>query len=1419
LTLNNNVFRTLVTSLILLLTFAAFISNEAQAREIRIFPVPAPAAPCVVAVFTACDLVRAAAGFAPTTGPDAGVTPQPGDTLVLAPGTYTLTALVAFAAGPPVLGGPFDGSGPVIVPGIAIGTIVGFPGGTSAMENLEIRSRDGAQVTVITTAPAGGLAATESCVILAADNVRFGGDQDDQGLTVQGCPRNGIIVGNPIISVNYGFGAAAPLLNVTGGGGADEDVVIQHNFIQNNGNATIANGVLYAFGGAAGPRAIENFRFDNNELRRNGIQPSVPPAGAVQGGNGLYFDPTVSAIGGSSEDEGVFITRNIFDSNAHNGVAFANAGDQEQVIFQQNYIVRNGDNGVLWAPTVTQLEDILFEGNIIQQNGFAENATNALPVRVEPATFGAGVAFANNGQIENTFFIGNHDDEFEEGITGNAGSGVVFAHAIAFPDGFGFDLPTAAAAVPGGVEFPGVGVQDIDTLDFSDNVINENGNGTVTLIDSEAGTGGLCVGLCAAVGPPAGAGTSEVPFDGVTFLNSGDLDPVTFSYNNVRLNAGAGVTIGLPGHAAAILPVAPAPGVGVFLAQPAFAGFAHPGDYDGNIVEGNVFWNNGTGGNGLNAGAGGVFFPHGDGFAVFSANDINDAVFRDNEAKENANNGVFLSSSGNDVTGARFFNNQFNKNGLQATVAGLLAGGGVPTADGLEISTFGDINDFIWDGGEAQDNGGNGVNLDANNNTLASAAYGALAVPPAILAAPFPVDPSAVGLVNLSDIDDVLITNGLFDQNGASAPIGAGNGIIATADKVSKVDINTVQGNRNDDHGVLLSSTDDMSDVSIKDSTFDNNDRNRDSVGSGVFFDSTDDMDNAGAENVMSNGNHVGFRFDVKGENGRNLYVRTSTANNNDEEGILVDGSDDLSDIVIDGNSLSDNNIGITLRSTDRGDTLLVTNNDVDGDEGTGIGIQLQAIGVEVTGNSVRDNLVGIKAERAEDSNINGNNIARNEDFGIDALGLKPGEILDATNNWWGEPSGPDADGNPNGLGDNLSDKIAFEPWLGEPAVETDVNFQIIEFNVGETANVGEVFLINATIRNNGTEEGSQTVNVKVDCGDFVDSNTVTRTLNPATEVEVDFNVVFPRGGECTVTVDSGNDSQSATVTVIGSTGVTIESVCDANDNNRIDDDEILTCIGFWVTGDEVPGTGQSISDAKILFLVELWVTNGDISTLPASAAVKTANWVESVINFFAPAATVNQSAVTEVAAGESFTVTATINANDSIQGLLFNEQLPEGWSISEVTTAGGFFKPSESKWLWVSAGNKTVTFTVNVPANTAEGNYSLSANLNANGFSTSSALNVRVSNPEILSVDNVAFNGSSFVAMGSGVTSVEVQVYNLGGGLVFDGQSVGNALSFNGLSNNGQILANGVYLYVSTVNGTNNQMVRTEVGKIMILN
>lgn len=40
---------------------------------------------------------------------------------------------------------------------------------------------------------------------------------------------------------------------------------------------------------------------------------------------------------------------------------------------------------------------------------------------------------------------------------------------------------------------------------------------------------------------------------------------------------------------------------------------------------------------------------------------------------------------------------------------------------------------------------------------------------------------------------------------------------------------------------------------------------------------------------------------------------------------------------------------------------------------------------------------------------------------------------LDARYNWWGDPSGPYATTNPGGVGDEVSDKVTFQPWLTSP--------------------------------------------------------------------------------------------------------------------------------------------------------------------------------------------------------------------------------------------------------------------------------------------------------------------------------------------------------------------------------------------------
>jgi len=62
------------------------------------------------------------------------------------------------------------------------------------------------------------------------------------------------------------------------------------------------------------------------------------------------------------------------------------------------------------------------------------------------------------------------------------------------------------------------------------------------------------------------------------------------------------------------------------------------------------------------------------------------------------------------------------------------------------------------------------------------------------------------------------------------------------------------------------------------------------------------------------------------------------------------------------------------------------------------------------------------------------NNIVGNKQYGI--LNEAATGTLDATNNWWGNASGPYHTDNPEGTGDAVSDNVDFDPWTGAETEE-----------------------------------------------------------------------------------------------------------------------------------------------------------------------------------------------------------------------------------------------------------------------------------------------------------------------------------------------------------------------------------------------
>ena len=80
----------------------------------------------------------------------------------------------------------------------------------------------------------------------------------------------------------------------------------------------------------------------------------------------------------------------------------------------------------------------------------------------------------------------------------------------------------------------------------------------------------------------------------------------------------------------------------------------------------------------------------------------------------------------------------------------------------------------------------------------------------------------------------------------------------------------------------------------------------------------------------------------------------------------------------------------------------------------------------------------------------------------------------------------------------------------------------------------------------------------------------------------------------------------------------------------------------------------------------------------------------------------------TSLPAGDTFRVTATVAITGTVYGPVLNENIPTGWTVSEVDNAGATYNAAETKWLWSGAqtGTKTVVYDVTVPAGTAAANY-----------------------------------------------------------------------------------------------------------------
>jgi len=135
-------------------------------------------------------------------------------------------------------------------------------------------------------------------------------------------------------------------------------------------------------------------------------------------------------------------------------------------------------------------------------------------------------------------------------------------------------------------------------------------------------------------------------------------------------------------------------------------------------------------------------------------------------------------------------------------------------------------------------------------------------------------------------------------------------------------------------------------------------------------------------------------------------------------------------------NSILDNNIcysnnddGIYLLSSS---STILRNNICSSNNDNGIRFFLTDE-CTLKNNTISGNRLGIYLKSSSQDNIAHNNfIFDNSEFGINAI-ENDGYSINATNNWWGDDSGPyHPTINPNGKGDNVTDYVLFDPWIGK---------------------------------------------------------------------------------------------------------------------------------------------------------------------------------------------------------------------------------------------------------------------------------------------------------------------------------------------------------------------------------------------------
>ena len=352
--------------------------------------------------------------------------------------------------------------------------------------------------------------------------------------------------------------------------------------------------------------------------------------------------------------------------------------------------------------------------------------------------------------------------------------------------------------------------------------------------------------------------------------------------------------------------------------------------------------------------------------------------------------------------------------------------------------------------------------------------------------------------------------NEITGNSAAGVYISGRSGTISASTVM--LENNTISDNSYE--GVYISQVDNESTLDIIGNTITDNGVDEEDEGddyAGVYINNVFDSAVTFEDNIVSDNAGPGVYLCSEGEcSSSTLTFQGNMIEDNNSSGIYLYYVYN-STVLIDNNNISDNeDKGIYVNEIYEGQEeevpgeslLTITNNTIanNGNEDTGIYLEEVEEGVEVAinFNAITGNGTGLFVDDVVDN---------------EEIEGEPGPV-NATNNWWGDASGPENEENEGGEGDEAEGNVIFSPWLAALGLS------------GNNPIVGQI-----TNSNDEAVGGDTGVKIKFEAEGDNPAETATEEIDSNDQALYEVDIDGPNAGLTTVTGMALFANQDSTLT------------------------------------------------------------------------------------------------------------------------------------------------------------------------------------------------------------------------------------------------------------------------------------------------